>query len=198
MQKIYFKEQSSIDLTSLQIKGDRILLQSINEKYSSKIFKEFTSEITRYMYPKPNKNIDEVKSFISMSLKGMQEGRELTLAITELKKKEFLGVCSLHGNENPKIPELGIWIKKDAHGKKFGREAIITLTSWAFRHINFDYLIYPVDKANIASRKIPETLGGIIFEERKVKTMNGNYLDEVVYKISNNWQKANNNSLKRI
>jgi len=184
MIKLNFKEQSSINLTSLQIKGDRILLQSINEKYSFNIFKEFTSEITRFMYPKPNENIDETISFISMSQNGMYESRELILIITALENEEFLGICGLHGRENPKIPELGIWIKKDAHGKKYGREAIITLTSWAFRHINFDYLIYPVDKANIASRKIPEILGGIIFKERKVKTMSGNYLDEVVYKIS--------------
>ena len=55
----------------------------------------------------------------------------------------------------------------------------------------FDYLIYPVDRANIPSRKIPESLGGIIFEEKKTKTMSGGVLDEVVYKISHGNLKHN-------
>ena len=50
-------------------------------------------------------------------------------------------------------------------------------------NIDFDYAIYPVDKANIASRKIAESLGGMVIKERRVKTMRGSYLDEVVYKI---------------
>jgi len=38
-------------------------------------------------------------------------------------------------------------------------EAIQTLISWAAEHIDFDYAIYPVDKANAPSRKIAESLG---------------------------------------
>ena len=38
-------------------------------------------------------------------------------------------------------------------------------------------------KPNIASRKIAESLEGIVVEERIVKTMRDSYLDEVVYKI---------------
>ena len=65
----------------------------------------------------------------------------------------------------------------------YGREAIKILRHWAIENIDFDYAIYPVDKANIASRKIAESLGGMVIKERKVKTMRGRYLDEVVYKI---------------
>ncbi len=69
-------------------------------------------------------------------------------------------------------------------------EAIQTLISWAAEHIDFDYAIYPVDKANAPSRKIAESLGGSIFEEKKMKTKSGRYLDEVVYRISNEMVKG--------
>jgi ribosomal-protein-alanine N-acetyltransferase len=184
MKTFDFKGYVPIDLTSLQIEGDRITLLSIEEKYSSEIFKEFLPEITQYMFPKPAEKIEETLSFISKSIDGMRGGWDLVLAITKKENGEFLGCCGFHGKKNPRTPELGIWIKKDAHGKKYGREAIKILTSWAVENIDFDYAIYPVDKANIASRKIPEALGGTIFKEKKVKTMSGSYLNEVVYKIS--------------
>jgi ribosomal-protein-alanine N-acetyltransferase len=192
MQTFDFIGQVPIDLTSLQIEGDRILLRSIEERDSSEIFKEFTPEITRYMFPKPAEKIEETLSFIAESLDGMRGGWDLVLAITKKENGEFLGCCGFYGKGNPRRPALGIWIKKEAHGKKYGREAIKTLTSWAVEHIDFEYAIYPVDKANIASRKIPESLGGTIFEEKKVRTMNGSYLDEVVYKIPYDILKHNN------
>ena len=43
--------------------------------------------------------------------------------------------------------------------------------------------MYPVDKKNISSRKIPESLGGIIETEYKTTNMAGKILDEVEYRI---------------
>ena len=183
MDSFDFKRQSPKDLTSIQIDGERISLRSIDESYSSEIFREFDSEITRYMLPGPAENIEETLSFISDSLDGMRAGHELVLAITDKTDGEFLGCCGLHGRGNPKTPELGIWLKKEAHGNHYGKEAIESLTAWAVDNVDFDYVIYPVDKANIPSRKIPEALGGVIFEKKSVKTMRSEYLEEVVYRI---------------
>ena len=184
MQTFSFSGPNPIDLTSLRIEGERIILRSIQESDSAEIFKEFTAEITRYMFPKPPKKIEETLSFISESRKGMRGGWDLVLVITKKEDGEFLGCCGFHGRGKVRTPELGIWLKKAAHGRRYGREAIQTLTAWAVKNIDFDYLIYPVDRANIASRKIPESLGGVIFEEKQVQAMSGHYLDEVVYKIT--------------
>lgn len=184
MQTFNFNGQTPIDLTSLRLEGKRIILRSIQESDSAEIFKEFTAEITRYMFPKPPEKIEETLSFISESRQGMRAGWDLVLAITKKEDGEFLGCCGFHGRGKIKTPELGIWLKKGAHGHRYGREAIRTLTAWAVKNIDFDYAIYPVDRANIASRKIPESLGGVIIEEKQVQAMNGHYLDEVVYKIT--------------
>ena len=104
-------------------------------------------------------------------------------AILSKKKGEFLGCCGLHGEGKIRTPELSIWLKKSAHGSGYGREAIQTLMNWSRNNIDFDYFIYPVDRKNIASSKIPESLGGEIMAELKVETPNGKILEEVVYKI---------------
>lgn len=80
---------------------------------------------------------------------------------------------------------MGIWIKGSAHGNRFGREAITILVEWTKHHIPHEYLVYPVERENIPSRKVPESLGGEIFEERIGKKMDGGALDLVIYKIPN-------------
>ena len=173
----------SIELTSVFIQSDRIILESIQMSYCQQIFNEFTPEITQYMFPKPPVIVEETAQFISESLTKMQKRKELVLVIKKKENGEFLGCCGFHSKETPTTPEFGIWIKKDAHGNKYGREAIKILKHWAIENIDFDYAIYPVDKANIASRKTAESLGGMVIKERRIKTMRGSYLDEVVYKI---------------
>jgi [ribosomal protein S5]-alanine N-acetyltransferase len=184
--KMKFRLLKNIDLESLDIQGKRICLCAIEEKYAPVIFEEFSDEITYFMFPKPAEKIEETLAYIHTTRKGMKEGFDLVFAILKKENKEFLGCCGFHGKSNPITPELGIWIKKSAHGEKYGREAIFTVTQWAVENVEFDYLIYPVDRDNIPSRKIPESLGGIVYEENKVKTMRGTYLNEVVYKITKN------------
>lgn len=182
MKTFMFKDKP-IDITSLAIEGERVILKSIDNSYSSEIFKEFTEEVTRYMLPAPHKKIDTIYEFISRSRKSNAEGNNFTAVIIDKDTGEFLGCCGLHGTDSVKTPLLGIWLKIGAHGKKLGREAIHALAFWAVDNIDFEYLIYPVDRANISSYKIPESLGGVIYEENKVENQSGNILDEVIYKI---------------
>jgi [ribosomal protein S5]-alanine N-acetyltransferase len=106
----------------------------------------------------------------------------LVLAILEEEKSEFLGLAGLH-NIKSKTPEIGIWIKKSAHGNKYGLEAITAFIHWAKTNIDYTHLRYPVDKRNIASRRIPEMNGGIIMKEYKKINQRGFELDEVEYWI---------------
>ena len=182
-QQYQFCLQKSIDLTDLHIEGERILLVSISPKYAQNIFLEFDSTITRYMMPKPADAIEETYTFIADAVAGMSKQEDLVLVILNAHTKEFLGCCGFHGRNACNTPELGIWLKKSAHGHKYGREAITTLCNWAVNNIKFDYAIYPVDEANIASRKIPEALGGVVFATDTVIAMTGNQLNEVIYKL---------------
>jgi RimJ/RimL family protein N-acetyltransferase len=82
-----------------------------------------------------------------------------------------------------RTPELGIWVKKAAHGHGYGREAITGLTGWAMQNLDFDYLVYPVDRRNLPSRRIPEALGGVIEAEYTMTNASGNLLEILEYRI---------------
>ena len=184
MQPFDLKTTEPLDFTKVEITSGRLLLTSQLKAFSEDIFREFNDDIIQYMLPKPAENIDETMTFVNDSLRGMRGGWNLALAITVQTNGEFLGCCGLHGEGRHRTPELGIWVKKSAHGHKYGREAIQALSIWACAMLDLDYLIYPVDRANIPSRKIAESLGGQVFEEKQVKTARGGYLDEVKYKLS--------------
>jgi [ribosomal protein S5]-alanine N-acetyltransferase len=182
MTTFVFKNET-VDLLTVEIISERLCLIPILLVHEKDIFREFTSEITTYMFPKPAEDISETRAFIQESINDMKAGHNLQLVILKKETNEFLGCCGLHGFENPEIPEFGIWLKKDAQGFGYGKEAIHALYGWANHHLNVDYYIYPVDCNNIASRKIPESLSGIIIKEYIDQGLAGNKLDNVVYKI---------------
>jgi len=75
-------------------------------------------------------------------------------------------------------------VKKTAHGRKYGLEAITGVKNWAEQNLDCECFLYPVDRANIASRKIPEALGGEVVREYEHKKMNGNILYLLEYRIN--------------
>lgn len=166
----------------MEIVTNRLLLKPISMEYKEDIFKEFTDEITTYMYPRPPKEIFETESFINDSVAEMKNEAHLVLVIIKKDTKELLGCTGIH-NINSKNPELGIWLKKSAHGKGYGLETITALKKWAEEHLNYEYLVYPVDRRNIPSRKIPERLGGTIFREFDKTNLSGRVLHMVEYRI---------------
>jgi [ribosomal protein S5]-alanine N-acetyltransferase len=171
------------DVMSLKIAGDRLWLMAIADRFAPDIFREFTPEITQYMFPSPAEKIEEIEDFIEVSLYNMYMGYDLHFVIVSKATGEFLGCCSLHGEDKVRTPELGIWLKQSAQGHGYGREAVQTLVAWVSQHIDLDYFVYPVDRHNIPSRKIPEFLGGRIVNERQDLTPTGKILDIVVYRI---------------
>ena len=183
MTSFHFLASHPPDLLSLAIEAERLRLVTISENFERDIFHEFTRDITRYMIPKPAQNIQETRKFISNSIYGIKAGYNLQFAILLKETNEFVGCCGLHGENKVKTPELGIWLKKSAHGNGYGREAVCTLVDWAQKNIDIEYFIYPVDRRNIPSCKIPESLGGEIISEIQETSLSGALLDWVVYKI---------------
>lgn len=184
MQQPFRFKGSPPDFANLVIEGDRVRLVSIHERFTQAIYEAFTADITTYMLPKPPETIEDTRHFVRSSISAFARGNNLQLVILRQETEEFLGCCGLHGQDNINRPELGIWLKKSAHGQGLGREAIRTLVTWVQDKIALEALIYPVDKRNYPSRRIPESLGGKLIAERTEVGMAGNVLDEVVYEIA--------------
>ena len=174
---------STPDLRSLVIESTRVRLVTLSGAYAEEIYQNFTAEITRFMMPAPPSDISETHAFISSAQQGLDRGDDLHVVICRQGSGEFLGICGLHERRGPAELELGIWVKKAAHGNRYGLEAMRALRDWVEGHVDFERLIYPVDRRNIPSRKIAEALGGTIIEEKKVMSLSGTELDEVVYGI---------------
>jgi RimJ/RimL family protein N-acetyltransferase len=176
-------KQAAEDLHQVSIDAERVRLATITEDFTQQIYDEFTPEITRYMLPAPPQSITDTQAFMSAARASLDSQEELHLVITSKDGGEFLGICGLHCRRDPDEPELGIWIKKGAHDHGYGLEAISALKRWADAHIDFRRLIYPVDRRNHASVRIPVALGGTVIDERMQATMSGTELDELVFAI---------------
>jgi [ribosomal protein S5]-alanine N-acetyltransferase len=170
------------DLTNLQLTSQRLVLLPISLVYAGVIFQEFTADITRYLMPKVATHISETTAFIRSAMSNHPQGKDLTLVILKSPTREFLGLCGVTNLDTP-TPELGIWLKKSAHGHQFGREAIHLLKGWIDRTCSYDCLIYPVDRRNIASRKIAESLGGQVYREYQQTNLSGDTLEVMEYRI---------------
>jgi RimJ/RimL family protein N-acetyltransferase len=115
-----------MNLMKIAIKINRLLLKPISYDFVDDIFREFTSEITKYMVPKPYENIEETHEWINKSLAKLKNGIELNMEILKKENNEFIGIVGLY-DLNTLEPGLWIWIKKSSHNNKFGLEAMTGL-----------------------------------------------------------------------
>ncbi len=168
--------------SNIAIETENLLLQAITLDYKEEIFKEFTPETGKYMYAKPPDKIEETIQFIEKSRKENEAGINLQIVILHKAKQTFLGCGGLHHIDR-KTPELGIWIKKSAHGQAYGQEAMTALKQWADKNLDYEYILYPVAKENVASRKIAESLSGKIAREYDDINMSGKKLHILEYRI---------------
>jgi RimJ/RimL family protein N-acetyltransferase len=164
------------------VETERLRLVPASEEHAETIFREFTATITEFMFPKPPVEIQETLTFIRGARERMQLGRDLECAILLKQTDEYLGGGGLYHLLSD-TPELGIWVKEGAHGHGYGREAVTALAAWGFENLAVRYLIYPVDRRNLSSRKIPESLGGNVEAEYKHEAQGGRELDIVEYRI---------------
>ena len=171
-----------MNTSNLAIESPNLIIKAISLDYAPDIFQEFTPEITVYMYPKSPDKIEETIAFINSSTKENEQGTSFQAVIVDKNTGEFIGCGGLHHIDTPQ-PEFGIWIKKSAHGHGYGKEAILAMKTWADQNLAYEYLFYPVDKANVASCRIPEFLGGKIAGEHADIGMGGNTLNIVEYRV---------------
>ena len=181
--QMHSKPGVSVNFESLVIVGERIFLSTRVDFYANEIFREFTAEITRYMTPNPCETREEFEIVRKQFADQRANKTDILFVVLKKESGEFLGCCGIHANKDARVPHVGLWIKKGAHGNGYGREAIHTLIQYASEHLVVEGFMYPVDRRNISSRKIPESLGGSIVDEMKTVSMSGRELDQVVYHI---------------
>jgi RimJ/RimL family protein N-acetyltransferase len=167
---------------AVEIETERLKLVPLSMQWKMDCFREFNADITTYMQWGPPKDPSVVEENIKKSLDELKNGVGLHLVILKKDTDEFLGRVGIE-ESNTRHPEIGLWLKKSAHGKGYGREAAAAVKQWADEQMDYEYIVYPVDRDNIQSRKIPELLGGKVHESYDKKTNDGRTLHTVVYRI---------------
>ena len=172
----------NISEDDFEIISENVVLKPISMRDTEEIYREFTTDITTFMYPKAAEDISEIEAFILKSMETNEAGTNLQIVIRERRTGDFLGCGGVHQLDKEE-PELGIWIRKGAHGHGYGMEAVSALILWAAKNLPCRSLVYPVDRRNFASRRIPERHGGTIVREFRETSAGGMELDLVEYRV---------------
>jgi len=171
-----------LELSNVTLTSDRLLLRSFLPADAPDVFNAGTPKISRYMTWDPSRSLEAFAEVWHEWLATMARGSDLYLVIRLASTNTFLGVAALHQIGGPE-PEAGIWIKEPAQGRGYGREAIATIAKWAAADVGAIALIYPVVEQNHPSRRLAESLHGVVSGARKLRKASGNTFDEVVYRI---------------
>ncbi|WP_205744441.1 GNAT family N-acetyltransferase [Dyella sp. M7H15-1] len=129
-------------------------------------FSCITPSLTRFMSWDPPASREDFDRVWQSWLPSMQDGIEFVFAIRQRRDGYFLGLAGLH-NVRSASPELGIWIRENRHHEGFGREAVTLVLKWVSRNFHANKFIYPVAEENTSSRRIAESLGGVVVEKRE-------------------------------
>jgi polyribonucleotide nucleotidyltransferase len=173
------------NFSSLAIETERLMIKLPQIKDAEEINKEFTEEITEFLYSVPT-SIEETIQSIYKSHIAAKNGEYFDAAIYS-KQNEFLGKAAFRIKKNKAI-SFGIWLKKTAQGNKYGTEAISAIKNWVYENLKFSYVVYRVDRLNTKSRKIAESLGANIYSEYKIPNINNTrIMDSVEYRFPGNF-----------
>jgi RimJ/RimL family protein N-acetyltransferase/lysophospholipase L1-like esterase len=166
----------------MKLSTKRLLLRPILLEDVDHVFLHFTDDLTQLMYPKAPNSRDETVAFVSTSIKNYENQTEIVFSVLNNESMEFLGLIGAH-DIHTTTPEIGLWLKKEAHGHKYGLEGVLEIIEYLKTTHTYEYIIYNCDIRNHASRFIAESLSGIPRKTYNQFNMNGKELHYVQYHI---------------
>ncbi|RKT14285.1 RimJ/RimL family protein N-acetyltransferase [Paraburkholderia sp. RAU2J] len=151
--------------TEIQIESTRLLIKPFSANGADAAFSFITPSLTRHMAWEPPASRQDFDGVWRSWVPSIDDGSDYVLAIRQRADGSFLGLAGLH-RVRTESPELGIWIREDRHRNGFGSEAVTLVAHWATRTVGCESFTYPVAEENRPSRRIAESLGGVIVESR--------------------------------
>lgn len=161
----------------IHIESNRLSIRPFAASDADATFSCITPSLTRFMAWDPPACRADFDSVWQSWLPAIDDGSDFVFAVRQRNDGGFLGLAGLH-RVRTESPELGIWIREECHGQGFGREAVCAVAQWASRTLGAESFIYPVAEQNFPSRRIAESLCGVILERRETPKYRS-----VVYRI---------------
>ena len=160
---------------------ERLVIRPFNLSYLEEYAREFTAEITKYQFPDPFPDMETANRVMSGFVKEMEEGNMLELVILG-QKDEFLGCIDVFGIRE-ETPEVGIWLKRSAHGMGYGYEALGAVVDELNKVGKYRYYTYELDVRNAASVRLVEKFPFEKGDYEEITTNSGKALHSQVYHI---------------
>lgn len=166
----------------MNIVTSRLILIPVSENHIKDIYINFNEKVISYMIPSVAKDIDETRQVVKKFIDQRKNNTDYVYAITLKNNGEFIGVVGLHDLKEG-VAKLGIWTKITSHNNHYGREAVGGMIEYGSK-VGLKRLLYPVDRRNIPSKKIPLFYGGkLVVDYKEVQTPDGRILEEEIYEI---------------
>lgn len=146
--------------STVLIRSPRLRLRSFEMADAEEVFACITPAVARFMTWEPPHSFAEFATRRRAMLDA-KDPDNLSLVIRQDHSSECLGVAALESADAP-CPTLGLWLKVEAQGYGYGREVVGALVGWATHHLRAEGFHYPVAVENVRSRRIAESLGGVI------------------------------------
>ena len=146
-------------MNALELTTARALLRPFTAADADDAFACLSPGLTRWMAWEPPASTQAFAAIWRVWLETAERGEELHWVARERETRRFLGLIGAH-RLNSARPELGIWLRQDIHGQRFGHELIGAVVAWVSRTYTIESIRYPVAEQNIASRRIAEAYGG--------------------------------------
>ncbi|MGF6726784.1 RimJ/RimL family protein N-acetyltransferase [Paraburkholderia sp. GAS41] len=163
----------------IQIESERLSIRPFSADDADATFHCITPSLTRFMSWEPPASRGDFDRVWRGWLPTIAEGTDFVFAIRQRDDGSFLGLAGLHRVRNASA-ELGIWIREDFQKQGFGRDAVGLVATWASFALGIESFTYPVAEQNYPSRRIAESLGGVVVERRETPK----YMS-VIYRIPN-------------
>lgn len=145
--------------TPISLTTPRLSIRPFTPADAPVVFACTTPTLTRYMDFDPSPSEAAFAEVWRSWLPLIESRADITFVLRDRHHGGFLGLAAVHRTGDP-TPELGIWIREDAHGHGYGREAVAAIAHWAASTFQATVFIYPVARDNQPSRRLIEALGG--------------------------------------
>ena len=136
----------------------RLKLRSVETTDENFLIKLWTDKkVRKYLGGsiEENKARQKVKNYV---------GKKGYFIVTDLRGGRLLGLCSLDKYRTGEI-EISYELLPEAWNKGFGQDATLAVIEWGFKNMNIDHIIAVTQRANIASRKMLESIGMLTVDE---------------------------------
>lgn len=141
-------------MPAFALKTERLVIQPFTHAYLEDYYQEFTDEITKYQYPDSFPDVETANQLVSGFVADMNRGEMLELVILT-RDGVFLGSLEVFGLRE-ETPEIGLWLKKSAHGQGYGYEALKAVIDSLNATKRYLYYLYEADVRNTPSIRLAQ------------------------------------------